>query len=196
MLSISSLIFLLSFSITLIDGGNVVRWNRYGRRVEKWGVYPDSCYVSCNDKRLTSTLYVAENDEKCMSWANFVTRDYSTFNLMELTNWRHICTQKVIKLYIFVIYNLIYVVFFQNITLCNYCTDINPYGNFNFWPRAHVGPDIIQETVESNFNQRCTYYPPLECSSYNFLFYGTCVCEKNVPLKHQPKTPFIGRAKI
>ena len=99
MLSISSLIFLLSFSITLIDGGNVVRWNRYGRRVEKWGVYPDSCYVSCNDKRLTSTLYVAENDEKCMSWANFVTRDYSTFNLMELTNWRHICTQKVIKLY-------------------------------------------------------------------------------------------------
>ena len=98
MLKFASFIFLLSFfSITLIDGGNVVRWNRYGRRVEKWGVYPDSCYVSCNDKRLTSTLYVAENDEKCMSWANFNTRDYSTFNLMELTNWKHICVQPVIK---------------------------------------------------------------------------------------------------
>ena len=98
MLRFTTFIVLLTF-INLNDGSHVVRWNRWGRRIEKWGVYPDECYVPCQTKTqrmLTSTLYVAENHEKCMSWANFVTRDYSTFNLMELTNWRYICKQPVI----------------------------------------------------------------------------------------------------
>ena len=100
MLRFTTFIVLLTF-INLNDGSHVVRWNRWGRRIEKWGVYPDECYAKCQTRTqriLTSTLYVAENDEKCMSWANFVTRDYSTFNLMELTNWRHICKQPVIYL--------------------------------------------------------------------------------------------------
>ena len=82
--------------LELNDGAWLVYWpSMFGVRPQKWGVYPDACNEPCDNIMHTSVLYIAKHGENCINYAQWETNDFAYFNLMDLTNWRSICAQKV-----------------------------------------------------------------------------------------------------
>ena len=107
------LIFILgSFLLEFHESAQLIYWpTRFGARPQKWGVYPDTCYSPCDKPWHTSVLYVVDNDEPCIQYAQWATNDLSTFNLMDLTNWRYICKQPVWNWYLDYTCNINQIVF-------------------------------------------------------------------------------------